>query len=153
MFPIEKLRLKQRDEEYRKKINDPLYVLKVRMRTQLAGRTKAYERDIESVLGYTMSQLMRHLESKFTGEMNWREVVRGRIHIDHVVPVSAFPEATKPGELFSLLWSLDNLQPLWAKDNLTKHAKLPDDLPDWFVERYGKAVKPATHSQHRGETK
>lgn len=151
--PIESLRLKARQEEYQRKINDPLYVLKMRMRSQLAGRTKAYNGDLEGVLGYSMSQLMRHLESKFAPGMTWEHVVRGRIHIDHIVPISAIREAVTPGELFSRLWSLENLQPLWAKDNLTKKDRLPNDLPDWFVGRFGEHVRPVTHQfNHRGDT-
>lgn len=151
--PIETLKRKAREDAHRARANDPLYVLKMRMRSQLFGRTKAYERDIEAVLGYTMSQLMRHLERRFSPGMTWAEFNKGNIHIDHIVPISAIREAVTPGELFSRLWSLENLQPLWAKDNLTKKDRLPSDLPDWFVGRFGNVARPVTHQfNHRGDT-
>lgn len=134
---------RQRNAARRARAADPLYVLKVRMRTQVYGRTKAYHRDIELVLGYTMSQLMRHLEGKFTPGMTWQRFVRGEIHVDHIVPLHALgTEGRTPGELFDRLWGLDNLQPLWKKENLQKSHKLPDDPPRWYSDHFGGNVRP-----------
>lgn len=71
----------------------------------------------ERQLGYDRKQLKEHLESQFQGDMSWDNYGTGW-HIDHIRPVSSF----KPEE-FKECWSLDNLQPLWAKENLSKGAR------------------------------
>lgn len=72
------------------------------------------------LLGYTVVELKDHLESLFTDGMTWEN--RGDWHVDHIVPVSWWLEngVTDPSQINALI----NLQPLWAKDNLTKSDKL-----------------------------
>lgn len=76
---------------------------------------------VQTLLGYKISDLRAHLESKFTKGMTWEMFCLGKIHIDHIRPQSSF-DLSKPQE-WTECWSLDNLQPLWAKDNLTKSNK------------------------------
>lgn len=49
--------------------------------------------------------------------MSWENW--GEWHIDHIKPVSKFEKNDLP----SVVNSLSNLQPLWAKDNLSKSSK------------------------------
>jgi len=44
----------------------------------------------------------------------------GTWHIDHIRPDSWFHYDSVNHEDFKKSWMLDNLQPLWAKDNLMK---------------------------------
>ncbi len=70
-------------------------------------------------LGYASIDLKNHMESLFTDGMCWGN--HGEWHIDHIKPVSLF---VKEGETDpSVINALDNLQPLWASDNLSKGAK------------------------------
>jgi len=46
---------------------------------------------------------------------NW-----GEWHLDHIKPVSSFDKSGK----ICIINSLDNLQPLWAADNLKKSNKI-----------------------------
>jgi hypothetical protein len=71
----------------------------------------------EHLVGYTVEDLMAHLESLFVGGMNWENM--GDWHIDHKVPKSLFKK-----EDFKKCWALENLQPLWAKDNWRKNNRL-----------------------------
>tara|TARA_R110000772_G_C13143657_1_gene424273 strand:+ start:139 stop:792 length:654 start_codon:yes stop_codon:yes gene_type:complete len=73
----------------------------------------------ESECGYTAGQLKNHIEGQFTNGMAWDN--RNEWHIDHIKPVSAFIKEgiTDP----AIINALSNLQPLWAKDNLSKGAK------------------------------
>ena len=66
------------------------------------------------MLGYSAIQLKEHIESKFSPGMSWEN--HGDWHIDHKKPVTAFTDDT----LISEVCSLDNLQPLWAFENLSK---------------------------------
>ena len=73
------------------------------------------------LLGYTPKQLMAHLESQFTDGMSWDNM--GEWHLDHIRPVASFNfDSTYHPEL-KKCWALNNLQPLWAKDNMSKGNK------------------------------
>jgi hypothetical protein len=79
-------------------------------------------RSWESLVGYTLAQLRRHLEKHFLPGMTWENM--GKWHIDHKIPVSAF-NFTAPDDIdFRKCWALKNLQPLWARDNEVKNAHL-----------------------------
>jgi hypothetical protein len=83
----------------------------------------------ETVVGYTFEQLVKRLETKFypnpdTGEaMSLKNYGLHGWHIDHIIPIKAFDIQSIHDESFKKCWSLDNLQPLWAQDNLKKAAK------------------------------
>jgi len=76
----------------------------------------------ESLVPYTINNLILHLESKFTEGMSWENY--GKWHVDHKIPMSAFNYTKPEHDDFKKCWSLKNLQPLWAKDNISKGAKL-----------------------------
>jgi hypothetical protein len=76
----------------------------------------------ESLVGYTLNDLKKHIESKFKSGMSWNNM--GQWHIDHIIPKSAFNYSDSSHIDFKKCWSLKNLQPMWAKDNLKKHNKL-----------------------------
>jgi hypothetical protein len=72
--------------------------------------------DTVSMLGYNAKQLRVHIESQFTEGMSWEN--HGKWHIDHIVPASLMIRyGVREPELVN---ALENLQPLWAKDNLKK---------------------------------
>lgn len=75
-------------------------------------------------LGCTVPEFIAHLESKFKSGMNWNNY--GLWHIDHIKPLSSF-DLTDPDQL-SKACHYSNMQPLWAKENSAKHAKL-DYIP------------------------
>jgi hypothetical protein len=75
----------------------------------------------DTFLGYSTNDLAEHLEKKFTEDMNWQNFFDGDIHIDHIKPKSLFD--LHNDKQIRKCWSLENLQPLWAKDNLTKSNK------------------------------
>lgn len=74
----------------------------------------------ESLLGYTLSELMGHLEARFVEGMSWENY--GEWHIDHIRPVASFTFSTATDDDFRQCWSLGNLQPLWAIDNARKNS-------------------------------
>ena len=75
----------------------------------------------KKLTGASMEIVWSHLESKFKPGMS-RNNYGKRWHIDHVIPCAAF-DLTKPEEQFKC-FHYTNLQPLWAKENLKKGAKL-----------------------------
>lgn len=84
----------------------------VRSGQEKVGRTT-------DALGYSPQDLIASIESKFLHGMTWDNY--GQWHIDHIRPLSVM---IKEGETSpSILNSLENLQPLWAFDNISKGAK------------------------------
>jgi hypothetical protein len=75
----------------------------------------------EEILGYKFEQLITHLESKFQNGMTWDNY--GKWHIDHIKPISLFNINSLECNDLKECWSLENLQPLWAEDNLKKSNK------------------------------
>jgi 5-methylcytosine-specific restriction endonuclease McrA len=78
------------------------------------------------MLGYSVEELKKHLESKFTIGMSWENM--GEWHIDHKMPDSGFVYSSTADDGFKNSWSLENLQPLWAEDNLRKSNKKPEGI-------------------------
>lgn len=94
-----------------------------RMRHALEGRNLSKNwQHIFSMVGFTVDDLFKHLESKFQLGMTWDNI--GEWHIDHIVPESSFNYSSFEDDSFKQCWSLNNLQPLWAQDNLKKGAKI-----------------------------
>jgi hypothetical protein len=78
----------------------------------------------ERLVGYTRKVLLEHLEKQFTKGMSWNRFAAGEIHIDHIIPVSSFNCTLPSGPDFQACWSLANLRPMWAKDNMSKGAQM-----------------------------
>lgn len=75
----------------------------------------------ESLVGYTVDDLMAHLAPQFAKGMTWDNY--GKWHVDHIRPISHFNFESYTDTEFKECWSLWNLQPLWAKENLCKQDK------------------------------
>ena len=67
------------------------------------------------MLGYSALDLKNHIQSLFTEGMSWDN--HGDWHIDHIKAVANFPDNTD----IKVVCALENLQPLWAFDNLSKN--------------------------------
>lgn len=72
------------------------------------------------LIGCSVKKLKQHLESQFTNGMNWGS--QGKWHIDHIKPCSSFN--FKDPKQQQKCFHYSNLQPLWAKDNLSKSNKI-----------------------------
>ena len=73
------------------------------------------------LLGCSIEHLRDHLESQFEEGMSWDNHSMTGWHIDHIRPCASFDltDEAQQRECFHY----KNLQPLWAKDNLSKNAK------------------------------
>ena len=109
-----------------KRRTDGSFRLKCNTRTALwtclKERNVAKYRSTFILLGYTLEELMSHLEKQFTEGMTWDNY--GEWHVDHKIPMASFNFETTEDREFKLCWCLDNLQPLWGSDNLSKGTKL-----------------------------
>jgi hypothetical protein len=71
----------------------------------------------ENLLGYSVADLKRHLESQFTEGMTWEKFFGGGIHIDHITPRMNFSYSSPKNSQFRECWALSNLRPIWPKQN------------------------------------
>lgn len=71
------------------------------------------------LLGCDIEFLRQHLSNQFTEGMTWDNY--GEWHVDHIKPCAAF-DLTDP-EQQRQCFHYTNLQPLWARDNLSKSCK------------------------------
>lgn len=77
----------------------------------------------ESLVDYTLQDLIQHIEKQFDKNMSW-ENYGSYWHIDHIIPKSWFIYKTPEDIGFKMAWDLDNLQPLEASKNFLKGNKI-----------------------------
>jgi len=68
------------------------------------------------ILGYSYIELAKHIEAMFEFGMTWKNY--GEWHIDHIKPVSHFK--IKSERDIARIWSLKNLRPRWATNEISK---------------------------------
>ena len=103
---------KKYDKNYR-----ILHVIRNRIRVAIKNNVKR-GKSLE-LLGCSILELKKFLTSKFQPGMTWEN--HGKWHIDHIKPCSFF-DMSKPEEQ-KKCFHYTNLQPLWAKDYLSKGDK------------------------------
>jgi hypothetical protein len=96
-----------------------LRLLRCRVSEALKGKSKSAS-TIE-LLGISVEEAKRHLESQFTEGMSWENHGLRGWHIDHIRPCASF-DFSDPAQQ-KACFHYSNLQPLWAKDNREKSDK------------------------------
>lgn len=112
---IKQYKVENKDKYYKYRRDNPhyiawrsvLYSTLKRLNTSKQGHTI-------DMLGYSAIDLKEHLEKQFLEGMTWDN--HGVWHIDHKKPVTSFDSNAD----MRVVCALDNLQPLWAEDNLRK---------------------------------
>lgn len=111
--------------EYIKKrrLEDPKYKMVCAVRNMLNNafnkRMKVgKKKQAEEILGCSIEFFIEYLQSQFKEGMTIEN--HGEWHIDHIIPLSS----AKTEEDVIKLNHYTNLQPLWAKDNISKRNKI-----------------------------
>lgn len=109
------------------RMSNPMNRLSARFRSlistyNLKRRSRKSAKSFET-LGYTPLELMLHIESQFTEENGYSWDNMDEWHIDHIRPVASFNYDSTEHPDFKKCWALNNLQPLWAADNISKGDK------------------------------
>lgn len=86
----------------------------------LNGESKS--KNTMDLIGCSADFLKKHLENQFQPGMSWNNYGRNGWHVDHIVPCASF-DLDDPKQQ-QKCFHYTNLQPLWAKDNMSKKAKL-----------------------------
>jgi len=90
--------------------------LRSRLVNALKGKYKTAT--TEKLLGCSREELIEHLESQFTENMNWGNYGRNGWQIDHTLPCSDFDLSSE--EQQKKCFHYTNLRPLWAEENLAR---------------------------------
>ena len=91
------------------------------MRDLKLNKKVAYKKSKLELLGCTGEELKIWIENQFTEGMSWNKLGINGIHIDHIKPICAFDLSSEEEQ--KRCFHFTNLQPLWAKDNLSKGGK------------------------------
>lgn len=110
--------------EYGRKWREkPQNKLSNRMRQRICKALKGIAKSQETlnILGCSFDELKKYIESKFKDGMTWDNYGYRGWHVDHIKPCASFDlsDPKQQEECFHYT----NLQPLWAKDNLSKGSK------------------------------
>ena len=111
-------------QEQRKQV-DPIFALKLATRSLLSQAFKracegtfSKQEHTHELLGCSFEFFLSHIASQFTEGMTLENY--GQWHLDHIIPLAT---ATTREDIVRLN-HYTNFQPLWAKDNLSKGAKI-----------------------------
>ena len=122
----EETRQYQRIYSKKRRKNNPQFrfgqSLRGRIRKALRGINKAAK--TEELLGCTILELRKHLESQFKERMTWDTYGHGigKWNVDHIIPCFSFDltEELQQKKCFNY----NNLQPMWYLENIRKGAKI-----------------------------
>lgn len=113
----------QRDYERRKRRERPDFRVHANMSASIRKNLRGKGgRSWQSLVGYTLEELMAHLERQFLKGMTW-DNYGSFWEIDHIIPRASFNFATTEDEGFRQCWSLTNLRPLRSEANRRKSAQ------------------------------
>lgn len=123
---LRKLGLNTYEKEWRKnyvkqkRLSDPNFKLRMNLRHRIYLALKENQKISSSseLLGCGIQEFRTYIQNRFREGMTWENY--GQWHIDHIKPCVNFnlSDPNQQKECFHF----SNLQPLWAKDNLTKGA-------------------------------
>lgn len=107
-----------------KRKTDPLFKLRSNCSRLIHFALKGNKRkfSILNYLPYTMEELKNHLEHQFDDKMTW-DNYGSYWHIDHIIPQIKLQFSSMTEENFTKCWSLSNLRPLEAIQNMKKGAR------------------------------
>ena len=111
-------------KKYKKRMSNPVYRINNATHVGLSKSIKNTKagRKWQALVGYTLAELIDHLVLQFTEGMSLENY--GKWHIDHKIPCSFFVFDSPEDVEFRMCWRLENLQPLWAEDNMRKGNKI-----------------------------
>ena len=108
--------------------NDPMFKLNENIRTVIRRSLHGNKNGChwELLVDYNLSKLKKHLIKTIPNGYIWDDYLSGNLHIDHIIPISAFNFDLPKHIDFKRCWALSNLRLLPARENLLKSDKLEE---------------------------
>lgn len=94
----------------------------LRSRLRLAIKNNKKHGKTKELIGCEIEYLKTYLSNKFQKGMTWQNYGKFGWHIDHIIPCASFDLTDI--EQQKKCFHYTNLQPLWAKDNISKSDKI-----------------------------
>ncbi len=127
---------RESSQKYKKANRDKIRIYKknkrktdinYKLRHRLSSRIKIILKEKKknsaiNLLKCTIEEAREHIEKQFKEGMTWENHGLYGWHIDHIIPCASF-DLTDP-EQQKKCFHYTNLQPLWAKENMSKGAKI-----------------------------
>jgi hypothetical protein len=118
---------RKKANDYRaKQMQKPNFRIAQSVRNRLRDRLKTFgfskSSKTSELIGCSWVELRLHIEKQFKPGMTWENYGISGWHIDHIKPLASFDLSDQ--KQLSEACHFTNLQPLWAKDNLAKGAKI-----------------------------
>lgn len=91
----------------------------------------------EKIVDCTVIELRKYIRERFQKGMSWKNHGKGygKWNIDHIIPVSYYRKLKgSVEERLKECWRLENLQPLWACDNMKKFTAMPSLSTEETIE-------------------
>jgi len=118
---------KERNEYLRNKYKTDLkFNLNIKIQKIIGSSLKGNKngRHWEDLVGYNLKDLIKHLNKTMPNGYYWNDVLTAKLHIDHIIPISAFNFTQPKHTDFKRCWALSNLRLLPAKENIRKSNKI-----------------------------
>lgn len=115
-------------ERYRRDARSRMGSPKGKLRDYLSNKIRRSLKDgkggrhWEELVGYSVNELKARIEKGFLPGMNWENY--GQWHIDHIIPIAVFNFDSPEDIDFKRCWNLNNLRPLWGRENQRKGNRL-----------------------------
>lgn len=122
-----KLHKKERNEHRKKKRKTDL---KYKLNADISGainhslKRNKNGNHWELLVNYMLKDLMKRLKKTLPTGMTWQDYLDGKLHIDHIIPISAFNFDNYNDLDFKRCWALENLQLLEKIENLKKGSRI-----------------------------
>jgi len=113
--------------------------LRSKVRSEIKNNSLKTQDSYNELVGCSIRELKKHLESKFLEGMTWENYGTGGWHIDHLLPCAVFN--LKDPEEQKKCFHYSNLQPMWAIQNFDKNASFQSyfeslDLMNRFIDTH-----------------
>ncbi len=100
------------------------YRIASRLRNRITHALKRQTKSLSTndLIGCDTEYFKKYFFSLFTNSMTITDFVNGKIHIDHIIPVSFFNMLDEKEQKTAFHYT--NMQPLWAEDNFRKGIRI-----------------------------
>lgn len=129
--------IKKKNKKYREankeKINlyfriknkkDVRYNLSHRISRMINEKIKKNSVSWVAIVDFSREEIKKHLENTIPENFSWNDFLEGKLHIDHIIPVSKFKFSSFEDLEFKKCWNLRNLRLIPKKENLSKANKI-----------------------------
>jgi len=109
---------------YKNPIKHLEYNMRSRVNKIVTGKQRVKTKHTFELIGCTSEELKAHIEKQFEKKMTWKNY--GKWHVDHIIPLAHFEKHFDMNEIYNqkIAFNFNNLQPMWAEENLQKKDKV-----------------------------